>query len=535
MKKIGFKNFRRFKEFAPLELGEITFLVGRNNSGKSTLVKAVLLLIDYLSKNRPNEFAFDGDHLEEVNVASFGRTLYNKAEADVIHFSFSFLEFDCYISISGDKFSSKASVFKLHITDKQDGFEFEITNGVIVNITRDAPEQPIVNQNLLEASEDLGKLKAELKDKNNSLSFEEATKLKTLIKTQEKKIKSFKEVDTPINRKYSFSIGIGEGEKVSEPLEEIIDLAMQVGKSDYRKINVLPSVIKPLAQAFLEDESLIRKKIKKFTEYTNKLHVVYFGADSHKGTALFSLKDKNNSLAQAIHQFAQLRLSSDDKAYEFVETWMDKFEVGDTFEIESFEGEAYRLHIFKNDPNKEFPINISDKGMGSLQAMKLILQVATVIHSVLKRTGIDQNNILFVDEPEHNLHPVLQSQHSDFLDKKKNNLIIVEEPELNLHPALQSLLADFFYEVNKEYGIRFIIETHSEYIIRSTQVIGLKNELFKDDELNQNPFKVYYFHLTEGPYEMNYTSEGKFDKNFASGFTNVATDSTKKILKLNRK
>ncbi len=60
MNKIGFKNFRRFIEFKPIEFNNITFLVGRNNSGKSTLVKAFLLIIillvflvllDYLCDN----------------------------------------------------------------------------------------------------------------------------------------------------------------------------------------------------------------------------------------------------------------------------------------------------------------------------------------------------------------------------------------------------------------------------------------------------------------------------------------------------
>ena len=52
MKKIGFKNFRRFKELEPLELGEITLMVGKNNSGKSTLIKAILLVLDYLKNQQ---------------------------------------------------------------------------------------------------------------------------------------------------------------------------------------------------------------------------------------------------------------------------------------------------------------------------------------------------------------------------------------------------------------------------------------------------------------------------------------------------
>ena len=47
-KGVGFKNFRRFENFPMLEFGKITYMVGRNNSGKSTMVKALLLVMDYL-------------------------------------------------------------------------------------------------------------------------------------------------------------------------------------------------------------------------------------------------------------------------------------------------------------------------------------------------------------------------------------------------------------------------------------------------------------------------------------------------------
>jgi len=43
---ISFKNFRRFIDFPKRDLGDITILVGGNNAGKSTLVKAILLMRD---------------------------------------------------------------------------------------------------------------------------------------------------------------------------------------------------------------------------------------------------------------------------------------------------------------------------------------------------------------------------------------------------------------------------------------------------------------------------------------------------------
>jgi AAA15 family ATPase/GTPase len=48
MKQIGFKNFRRFSNQHSIDFGNINLLVGGNNSGKSTVVKALLLITENL-------------------------------------------------------------------------------------------------------------------------------------------------------------------------------------------------------------------------------------------------------------------------------------------------------------------------------------------------------------------------------------------------------------------------------------------------------------------------------------------------------
>ena len=44
MRSFGFKNFRKFEDFPPIDLGSINILVGPNNSGKSTFIKALKLM-----------------------------------------------------------------------------------------------------------------------------------------------------------------------------------------------------------------------------------------------------------------------------------------------------------------------------------------------------------------------------------------------------------------------------------------------------------------------------------------------------------
>jgi predicted ATPase len=62
-------------------------------------------------------------------------------------------------------------------------------------------------------------------------------------------------------------------------------------------------------------------------------------------------------------------------------------------------------------------------------------------------------------------------------DGGKEVTIAIEEPENHLHPKYQSLLAEMFADAYKNYGIHFIVETHSEYMVRKLQTLVARKEL----------------------------------------------------------
>ena len=49
LQSIGAKNFRKFEELKPIALNGITYVVGGNNAGKSTIVKALRLVVENLT------------------------------------------------------------------------------------------------------------------------------------------------------------------------------------------------------------------------------------------------------------------------------------------------------------------------------------------------------------------------------------------------------------------------------------------------------------------------------------------------------
>lgn len=98
MNKIGFTNFRKFKKFPTIDLGGITILVGGNNAGKSSLVKALLLMRDFIQTRIVNidnvrpVFKFDTEH---VNIGNFSRAFCKKSKKteNTISFEFAIEEF----------------------------------------------------------------------------------------------------------------------------------------------------------------------------------------------------------------------------------------------------------------------------------------------------------------------------------------------------------------------------------------------------------------------------------------------------------
>jgi AAA15 family ATPase/GTPase len=98
-------------------------------------------------------------------------------------------------------------------------------------------------------------------------------------------------------------------------------------------------------------------------------------------------------------------------------------------------------------------------------------------------------------------------------------VILLEEPESNLHPSLQSKLAEFIFRSANEFNIQFIIETHSEYFIRNFQYLVARKDLAPEG------IKILYFHrpgsveFNKSPYkEINIKEDGRLSSEFGEGF-----------------
>jgi AAA15 family ATPase/GTPase len=502
MNGIGFTNFRKFKSFSQVNFGGITFLVGPNNAGKSTLVKALLLLNNYFKSKEATKFHFGNSVLESANIITYGRA--KNVEADENRITFSYVDGDSLVKmkLTGVDEMPFAEVEYLMISSLNSPifYEFDLIHGTC-DITLSGKQR--VNAEQVDLKAKLKALLKNIEDEIKNLSSSKSSK--EYIELQSEKAK-LEEKIAGLGKEIVVSNACLNGESFLEmdSLADVIFTMVEDAKSEYegKYIKVSQGEDEPFG---FEDLKAFKdygfdNVIDEFIEIIKKFastSYIYFGASTMKQSALFRIRDKENALAQAIHEFFQLRIQPGEYEHLFVKKWMNNLDIGDDFDIKLYGGEAYEMKI--KTGNQVTPL--ADKGMGSIQAMSLILKIACAIRGSKK-----------LDESGDN-HQI------------NTTTIIIEEPELNLHPALQSKLADLFLDVHSNYPINFLIETHSEYLIRKTQLLVKQNEF--EVEPNTNPFTVLYFDKELKQWVMNYREDGKFIDDFGPGFF----DETRNIVK----
>ena len=517
MKRIGFKNFRRFANFPVMELAPITIFVGENNSGKSTVVKGILALSDFFTRWRADydllierntddekkrkriikekladqKFYFNTSYL--THIGTFKRALYNKAEDNTISFHTSLGSMDIEINVKGDKDDEQAvsgtiSTISVRYNDFGIQLDFDLFN--------DVAKIAFYPHRIDETTPGI-------------LTSRYQKKIDDYFKSFDKPV----EFETCLSDSFGYYT-VGLIPNLVDSVESAINATIYSKKEQpvfyekYSPIENLPAETVNFLKMYIEKVPLMIGMAGKRNAfafpgsriYYNLFDIEYLYAHAVTQTVIYSAKDTNDYLSRTIHEYASL--PSQEYKHEFITKWMKKFGIGMDFKISSVGGEAHIVYIINNDGKS---VNLADKGMGSIQLMVLLFSLAI---------SLPQNTV-------------------GTRTLSYERIIIIEEPEQNLHPMLQSLLADLLFELNSEFGYRFIIETHSEYLIRKTQVIVKEKYKGKKQSFKNNPFKVYYFNASDSEkpyYEIVYQRDGSFENDFGKGFFDEASNLAFEIL-----
>ena len=559
MNTIGFNNFRRFATFPEMDLGDITLLVGGNNSGKSTLVKALLLCVDNLklmsSYTKTNifefgapKFRFDANEWHDVKIKTFSRAIHNKpvpvelpSEMRFVFTigSFRFV-FDVYGERDGDEVTGEVSY--ISIEDRGNMVKYDISfksHNMCYSVLGSTSERETLIKRLYRdyksAKEELEKLSDEGSDIAAISSQSEKVgslekRIEEFVNPDDNELPEDFDYEQALRQQFrnfyaheytttswydlplEFYYSQLNGNLLVDLIGNFIQFAKNPGAAAPKDIED-PNEYGVAMQEYMriqaaredlkQEEDKMRKSQEDLKVLLNNFKIEYITAHAANQNTIYNTADRNDYIAQTVHGFVRAKIARGQKEYIFVTDWMRKFGVGHDFDVISIDGEAYIVKI-KDEDNST--VNLADKGMGSIQLMILLLRLATILREY------EPQNIVTLEESYQLRYPT----------------IIIEEPEQNLHPKVQSQLADLFLYLNKEYHCKFVVETHSEYLIRKTQVLVSKENYEDNSSMKENnPFKVYYFdgEKKDKPYySMEYRTDGKFSNEFGTGFFDTASN-----------
>jgi predicted ATPase len=537
-------NFRVFNTPTTFELAPITILTGPNNSGKSSLVKALLMLRNN-SSDIPYEVILPNKNLDLPRVSD---VLNNVNQLFTLAFRFNSLHFDFQIQINFNHEAHNSNLYFNAIQVKNndkvvlefDDF-FQLTSESIIDMKfwinySKTIYTTLINRNNLKSNTNLFEIVHE-----DSLLGEVTADVKNdfakILEEVLKSISSFNlmDLDPRLSKILDEErlIGLSFNNSISEPYNSTIGNRLKIiNRHLYfellKKVDEnIPGNFKIIKTEFFkyfekscqEFSELIGFELSKFTD------IEVLPISKSKQSRYFQAGESGNSfLADAAVNFFEMQQLDYNKYYEFklwMSRWLERFEIGSSINVNNIESTGiYTIEIIDENANKR---NLRDFGFG-------VSQIVTLLLSPYKSDFV-------LDTYQSELNGDLTTRKERFYNKQP--LFYLEEPESNLHPNWQSLLMELIVDINQRFGIRFIIETHSEYMNRKLQYLMAD----KTRNLDTKNALVYYFNSDKNVNEsegepkikkISLDKSGSLSDNFGPGFYDEAINIQFDLLKLNK-
>ena len=295
------------------------------------------------------------------------------------------------------------------------------------------------------------------------------------------------------------------------------------GKSPYYIISKEPGSLFP------SFGHAVYKMFLEYVRFTNNdiLFTKLYKSMSYVGTSLVNVKrlytlDGDNGFSNILRRYFEERRNPEYAANygfggfypgSFINKWTQKLGIGNHIGIHIDEeglGATFRLYRDENDKKGSL---LAEQGYGITQLLVILLRIELAI--------MDQHlgEIVFEDDLYMGKDTVSHRHEGEW----KDTTIAIEEPEVHLHPKMQSMLAEIFVDAYTNYNVHFIIETHSEYIIRKIQLLVANKEV-KNSDISL----LYVYDEKNKPgYEpqvkkIGIRKDGMLNGNFGEGFFDEA-------------
>ncbi len=252
----------------------------------------------------------------------------------------------------------------------------------------------------------------------------------------------------------------------------------------------------------------------------------YVGSNRIEIKRSYSLDIQDNFTHTVSEYFEATRCHKKNDKYtpgDFINRWVQIFGIGQRLSISSFsDGIGLVMKIYQSEEDTDGRI-LADYGYGISQLVSILIEIENAILQVKFEFP---PKCLDFEKPSFNLSNLWHYRQMRPIPIS----IAIEEPEIHLHPKYQSLLADMFVDAFLNYGIHFIVETHSEYLIRKLQNHVAKGTIKPDvlsflyvEDGNDSEKKVR---------EIGIAEDGRLTSAFGPGFFDEADSLAMNLLKI---
>ena len=205
--------------------------------------------------------------------------------------------------------------------------------------------------------------------------------------------------------------------------------------------------------------------------------------------------------------------------YLFINKWIKEIGAGDELVLKAIRNgidkKPLGVTYFIKRGNEV--LNLEDLGLGMQKMIHLLIKIVEVSKRLDGHGRDYYSEQYFVYRPE------------------SRKILLLEEPESNLHPNLQSKLAEIITDAMLYLGINFVIETHSEYLIRKFQYLVASS----DSRLRTDLISIHYLYdpanMPEGErqvYKLDIREDGFMNNDFGKGFFDEASSLSLSLLNL---
>ena len=487
-RKIRIENFRSLVMEEPIEIKPITLLFGKNGSGKSSFMKAIRFLGKNLFPLKAGATNYQID--DNTDLINFKECVGNNDISREI-----IIEYDELLEISSSEGWNKKFDYKLSSTffDGKEGNDFK---------------------SLIHSD----------KSTDNPITIK-------LFPAQK---------NANIDKEFVENVALG---KVSEMKEQFISVfgGSGNGYAGY-----------PDNALFIKREfpKATENKWKKFFDYLDilpfantfeDLRFTYYKSLANK---LNFTKEDYEFLDDYIRKYLLIIPKLTEKFFvpfsigPLREKPKSKYLLkGDKFQSSDYYGILNRIDEYYENYNPFYPGNKADESLDEYLSKQLSFFGLGKRILIKKKDGIGGIYVSDQDGTNYNLTesssgliqilPIIINEYFNEHDvpeynfeQKGSRLNFLEQPELHLHPSLQTQLIEFLVKNLNTY----IIETHSEHIVRKLQVLIAKG-------YPKERVAVYYFDKNNKTgitsiKEMELDEKGRFKEDWPDGFFDTDVQNT---------